>query len=384
MTCKSVILSALLVACGAFAANASDFTGDECIVESLAQINQRIDKLEGPTYQPVDFDYSVYKPAPIVVPAQSLKTITVKPVAPDKRPPVWDGVHGKYESPGFSKTVDGRDGVPIWDDSISNYRDKDFSDWFLEPMEEVEVDWHGPDEAVRYQVEELLTPLRPKCNLWTYGCAAAPQIPNFVEVREVSDGCPFETANECAIWRKKPMVRETVAPRSPQIRGENMDMFIEAACQNTNINANEEVAAPLLSRYHELMNASRACCTEGMIHQLRRAGASNNLVYKFLVDDANFYHIGDRCLFITDSEFDKRFPNTATATVAADVRNGCLCRNQQWFTSLLAPFHEVYKAAPEFAGSRFYYTYIDGLQREVTVSINADVQNVLQRLALCP
>ena len=32
----------------------------------------------------------------------------------------------------------------------------------------------------------------------------------------------------------------------------------------------------------------------------------------------------------------------------------------------------------------FNYTYKDGLQREITVSINNDVQNVLKQLAQCP
>ena len=87
---------------------------------------------------------------------------------------------------------------------------------------------------------------------------------------------------------------------------------------------------------------------------------------------------------MTDAEFDTKYPNTATAAVAADVRNGCLCRGRQWFTAMLAPFRDAYAAAPEFAESKFDYTYIDGLQREITVSINNDVQNVLNQLAQCP
>ena len=132
------------------------------------------------------------------------------------------------------------------------------------------------------------------------------------------------------------------------------------------------------------MASANACCTDGLAYSLRRAGASDGLVYKFMVDDANFYGLGARCLMMTDAELDTKYPNTATAAVAADVRNGCLCRGRQWFTAMLAPFQAAYAAAPEFRDAKFNYTYTDGLQRETTVSINTDVQNVLNQLTLCP
>ena len=163
-----------------------------------------------------------------------------------------------------------------------------------------------------------------------------------------------------------------------------MDEFIEAARCNENITANNPLAAPLLERYKMLMGSANACCTDGMAYSLKQAGASDGLVYKFLSDDANFYGFGARCLMMTDEELDTKYPNTATAAVAADVRNGCLCRGRQWFYAMLAPFQQAYKEFPEFANYKFNYTYTDGLQREITVSVNNDVQNVLKQLALCP
>ena len=52
---------------------------------------------------------------------------------------IGDGVIGKYDAKPSDKTVDWRDGVPIWDDSIASYKYKDFSDWFLEPAKEAIV-----------------------------------------------------------------------------------------------------------------------------------------------------------------------------------------------------------------------------------------------------
>ena len=284
---------------------------------------------------------------------------------------------------------------------------KDYSDWFLEPLPELYiresddinlVDMYNQNmadaAATRARVEELLSPKKPSENLWVTNCAPMPAPrPEYVaqdltELVNVTfgteDGCPFETETECEIWRRKPIVRETVSPRSPKIRADKMNEFISAARCDENITANNPLAAPLLERYKMLMGSANACCTDGMAYSLKQAGASDGLVYKFLADDANFYGFGARCLMMTDEELDTKYPNTATAAVAADVRNGCLCRGRQWFYAMLAPFQQAYKEFPEFANYKFNYTYTDGLQREITVSVNNDVQNVLKQLALCP
>ena len=249
--------------------------------------------------------------------------------------------------------------------------------------------------ATRARIDELLEPNRPTFDLWfddgcgnTYAPSSKYTAQDMTEIVNVtfgqSDGCPFDTETECEIWRRKPIVRETVSPRSPLIRADKVDEFISAASCNGEITANEAVSAPLLDRYKMLMRSANACCTDGLVYSLKRAGASDGLIYKFMSDDANFYNFGSRCLMMTDAELDAKYPNTATAAVTADVRNGCLCRGRQWFEAMLAPFKQVYAAAPEFANQKFYYTYTDGLQRKVTVSVNNDVQNVLKQLELCP
>ena len=195
--------------------------------------------------------------------------------------------------------------------------------------------------------------------------------------------CPFDTAAECEIWVRKPTVRETVAPRAPRLRQLNVDTLVALIRTGIEITPEVQDAKPLVARYNALRAMSRACCSSGMIHRLETAGASQDLIYKFMVDDANFYGFGQRCLMMPDAHLDK-FLNTATARVVADVRNGCLCRNKQWFRTLLAPFQQIGAEAPEFASQRFAYTYMDGLNREVTTSINTDVKAVLNQLEHCP
>ena len=211
--------------------------------------------------------------------------------------------------------------------------------------------------ATRARVEELLAPQKPAENLWFTNMPPMPIDDSItIETSETYvfyDGCPFESETECEIWRRKPIVREAVAPRSKTIRAYNMNPLINALDCNIDLSANETVAAPLLERYKMLMKSAQACCTDGMAYALRKAGASDGLIYKFMADDANFYGLGARCLMMTDYDLDTKYPKTATAIVAADVRNGCLCRNRNWFESMLMPFTQAYNAVPEFKDALF-------------------------------
>ncbi len=354
-----------------------------------------------------------------LIPMRNVKLLSIKPAPIDNRPPVWDGTDGNYKPRTYVKTVDWRNGVPIWDDSISDYNAKDFRDWMLKRMPELYIRDSNDTELVdlynatmedvattNARIEELLGNNKADVG----GCNVEPDVsltamfPAPCDARyaaqdltvpvqtafgvgnpaNIGDGCPFDTETECNIWRRKPIIRETVSPRSPRIRDVNMAEIIFTFNQMGGLNANSATAMPLLDRYKMLMRSASACCTEGMKYELTQAGASNELIYKFLADDANFYNIGGRCLMMTDAELDVKYPETATAAAIADVRNGCLCRGRQWFTAMLAPFVDLWNMSPEFEASPFYWTYVDGLQREVTVSINDDVHNVLNQIATCP
>ena len=356
-----------------------------------------------------------------LIPMRNVKLLSIKPAPIDNRPPVWDGTDGNYKPTAHVKTVDWRNGVPIWDDSISDYRTKDFRDWVLKRLPELYIRDSGDTElvnlynetledaaATQARIDELLgaqnndqsdvqtcdrdpdislnATFRTPCDArYTAQDLTIPIQNAFGNgVIGINDNCPFDTETECNIWRRKPIIRETVSPRSPRIRDINMAEILFTFNRDGNLDANSVAAAPLLERYKMLMRSASACCTEGMKYSLKQAGASQGLIYKFLADDANFYNIGGRCLMMSDQELDEKYPSTATATTIADVRNGCLCRGRQWFTAMLAPFVDLWNASPEFERSRFYWTYIDGLQREVTVSINDDVKNVLEQISTCP
>lgn len=474
---RIVILTSMALMCWGAVARASECNGAGCNIGPMAapSVFSAMEETATTTFSSAPFVSApvmntvpaapVYRSQPQqytyagAVPMRNIKTLSIKPVPEDTRPALWDGTTSNYKPRAYDKTVDWRDGVPLWDDSVVNYKTKDFRDWYLEPAPEVylrEID--SPDESIfaqyqyssqpqmvqqapmaqmapmgqmmqmpqmmpaapavstdsidpialyaqnmedaaatRARIEEILSPKQPSGDLWidtlvlnnmNMPCPrpeyVAQDMTRVVTMAFGGDGCPFDSETECEIWRRKPMVRETVAPRSTKLRPELLEAFISKAKCNKNITATDPVAAPLLERYKMLMRSAQACCTDGMAYSLKRAGASEGLIYKFMADDANFYGLGNRCLMMTDAEFDTKYPNTATAAVAADVRNGCLCRGRQWFTAMLAPFRDAYAAAPDFANSKFDYTYIDGLQREITVSINTDVQNVLNQLAQCP
>lgn len=403
MKTKILFLSSLICLCGTGIACASDCVGCDIEPSSKAPTVVTADYYV-PYIEPGWLDYELVSSRPV-----SAKALSIKPVEADARAPLWDGTDNNYVARSTDKTVDWTSGVPIWDDSISDYTKKDFSDWFLEPMPEIYVHEAESDAvispmdmykqnmadaaATRARVEELLTPKKPSANLWFTNMPPMPEastpdatITEQEIITEIvyDDGCPFETETECTIWRRKPIVHEAVTPRSKTIRAYNMNPLLDALQCNKDLNANADVALPLLERYKMLMKSAQACCTDGMAYALKNAGASDGLIYKFMADDANFYGLGARCLMMTDYELDTKYPNTATAAVAADVRNGCLCRNRQWFESMLAPFSQAYSAVPEFKDALFNYTYTDGLKREITVSVNNDVQNVLKQLQQCP
>ena len=405
MKTRLLFLSSVICMCGVMGAYASD-----CVGEGCGQEPRKAYIFEGYSMKCTECDDTDVQEINTIttesrlVPMRNAKLLSIKPAPIDDRPPLWDGTDGKYSPDAYPKTVSWRDGVPIWDDSISNYKKKDFRDWMLKKLPEIYVRDSGDAELVelyndtmndaaetRARIEELLAPSRPSENLWVDDakpCNVAYTAQDLSETIAAtfgpSDGCPFETETECSIWRRKPIIRETVSPRSPKIRNDKMSDFLSEISCTGNIDANSPTAAPLIERYKMLMNSARACCTEGMIYSLRRAGASDGLVYKFMSDDANFYNIGGRCLMTTDDEIDARYPETATASVIADVRNGCLCRGREWFRAMLAPFVDAWNASPEFATSQFLWTYTDGLQRQITVSINDDVRNVLNQLDVCP
>jgi len=189
--------------------------------------------------------------------------------------------------------------------------------------------------------------------------------------------CPFHTNWECNIWFRKPHIKETMSFPSRSIGKENEAALRAAINSGDDINMNAPYAKPLVNRYKMLQNAAQACCTEGMKHRLRRAGATPGLIYKFLVDDANFYGFSARCLMMTEEELAQKYPRTATANAVSDTRDTCLCQRRDWFDALLAPFEN-------FSDADFIYTFEDGLRREQTVSITNDVQTMKYFLSLCP
>lgn len=201
------------------------------------------------------------------------------------------------------------------------------------------------------EIEELfLNPRAQTENLWAAGKNS---------MLEISyTGCPFHTIRECLIWKRKPVIMETIPLPTRHIK------------------KTDDYQTALVKRYEALMQAARSCCTAGMENKLINSGASAGLIYKFMVDDANFYGFGDRCLMITDEELQENYSGTATARAVMGVRDTCLCQRRDYFDALLAPFDD-------FPDEEYNYTYQDGLKREVNVSISNDVRAVKEILTRC-
>ena len=196
--------------------------------------------------------------------------------------------------------------------------------------------------------------------------------------------CPFDTAKECEVWYKKPEHKTYVAPRSPHLAGVRIDEILYALYSDYDTNADNVNMSPLVERYKILSRASNACCGAGIIYKMRENGASDSDVYKFLQDDANYFAIIKRCMMMDNTEIESNYSYGVTGEMVADVRNACLCKNRQWFENLLQPFNDVYERMPVFRSKPFAYSYIDDMQRSITVYINNDVQKTSALLNSCP
>ncbi|MDR0967290.1 MAG: hypothetical protein LBL75_00430 [Rickettsiales bacterium] len=170
--------------------------------------------------------------------------------------------------------------------------------------------------------------------------------------------CPFDDPIWCGVWAAKPTISETI--------------YLPTRELDAGINISHE----LLARYKSLMNASRVCCAAGIENKLRRAGASAGALYRFMVDDANFYGLTDNCLILSDDEIDQISGDDDTTQMVAGVRDSCLCSRYDYFDALLSPFDD-------HADMELKYSYYDGLNRSVSVDVMADVRAVQDLLSNC-
>lgn len=154
MRSRILIFSSLFCILGITPVFSAECIGEDCGFEGKSRILE------------------VAQPAPVKIVSNTKKSDQV-----------WDGSSQDYNYVGYDKTVDWRDGVPIWDDSIYSYKDKNFGDWTLppqpqpfiigmnypqEPAQPALTDVQKePDTTLHNQVEELLVPSRPSDNLWS-------------------------------------------------------------------------------------------------------------------------------------------------------------------------------------------------------------------------
>ena len=196
--------------------------------------------------------------------------------------------------------------------------------------------------------------------------------------------CPFDTIAECDIWRKKPEHKTYSGPRSAHFSDFRVDEILHTLYSDYDTDANNEHMSALVERYKILTRASNACCGAGIMYKMRENGASDEDIYKFLQDDANYFAIIKRCMMTPNDELLESYSYGVNAQMVADVRNACLCKNRPWFENLLQPFNDMYERMPFFHDNPFLYSYVDDMQRDITVSVNEDVQNTMGLLSECP
>lgn len=249
-------------------------------------------------------------------------------------------------------------------------------DYYINNVEYDDSDYVIIDEQPTTQIEYINMDLMDLPNTKTCATTSA--------CSSGYNNCPFKTAEECAVWYKKPAFKTSLHPRAPHLNEFRIDEVLYAIYSNYDVTANKKTMSPLLDRYLVLMRASRACCSEGIIHKMRETGADDAAVYQFLKDNANYFAVAQRCMVMNDDEFESSYSNGVTGKMAIEVRNACLCKNRQWFETLLQPFYDVYSRAPMFEERPFPFNYKDDMQRDITVYVNDEVHTTMGLLNACP
>ena len=230
-------------------------------------------------------------------------------------------------------------------------------------------------------VVDVLEPKEPEVILWS---AETERTETQTCEYKFDPECPFETKEECDVWYKKPVHKETVSPRAPHLNTLRVDDILYAINTNSNYCANDAVFEPLVERYKMLMRASKACCSDGLVYKMQQNKIKDKDIYEFLKNDANYFAITQRCLVTPNDEIYEEYSNGVNYKMVTDVRNACLCKNREWFEALLTPFKDIYYRAPQFEIDSFNYVYVDSMNRPMTAHINLDVQNALEMLEACP
>ena len=92
------------------------------------------------------------------------------------------------------------------------------------------------------------------------------------------------------------------------------------------------------------------------------------------------YIVGD--VFVYDNVYYRVLLNFVS-TGAFDDSNLAIM-SQSEIDTLLEPFNDIYERAPSFQGNAFTYKYTDGMHRDISVSVNKDVQTTMGLLSACP
>lgn len=190
--------------------------------------------------------------------------------------------------------------------------------------------------------------------------------------------CPFNTVRECLVWLRKKPVKET-AYIEDNIKYNDINYVVE---YDEDISSDKKELKGLVDRYKLLLKLSRVCCVENMVSQMEIMKMDKMLVYKFLQDDAVFYKLGSRCMFL-NSGLGSNIENTNIMEMSDNARRACVCKNAKKIKEVLKPFERVYSENAGFEDRVFLVSITDGLNRTNNYDINRDIKNIKKQLQFC-
>lgn len=136
--------------------------------------------------------------------------------------------------------------------------------------------------------------------------------------------------------------------------------------------------------YHSLYRQGKYCCAYNTAQTMKRTNVHDKLIYKFLVDDINFYNSYNRCIFMSDEDVHNTFDISETAFLIKNIRNECVCNNKEKFLDKIKIFEAVYCQTPSFKNKQLTYKIKDDFGRIICKDVNRDIQVLKNLLRRCP
>jgi len=194
-----------------------------------------------------------------------------------------------------------------------------------------------------------------------------------------AERCPFRTAEECEVWRRKPVVRTGGSEsRGPSIERQRLCIIIDELRQNRRLPVESVSGRALIGAHRLMLNNGRRCCVDAATDIIKKSGGTAQDAEGFVSGNAEFL---DRCIAWSEDEIEKISGGGSFGEFLNEVQNRCFAVGGTNIRKMLTPFVQLFNSAPDLEELPLDYDYTDPQGQARRVSITDDVKVITSRLA---